>query len=83
MWIILYVLSLLYGSINDDINLYSISFFLLALAGLEFSFGLLLVVLFKTIRFNFDFVSNDNYTNQFFKNNVKKLRINKYIWSYI
>jgi len=83
MWIILYVLSLLYGSINDDINLYSISFFLLALAGLEFSFGLLVVVLFKTIRFNFDFVSNDNYTNQFFKNNVKKLRINKYIWSHI
>jgi len=83
MWIILYVLSLLYGSINDDINLYSISFFLLALAGLEFSFGLLVVVLFKTIRLNFDFVSNDNYTNQFFKNNVKKLRINKYIWSHI
>ena len=83
MWIILYVLSLLYGSINDDINLYSISFFLLALAGLEFSFGLLVVVLFKTIRFNFDFVSNDNYTNKFFKNNVKKLRINKYIWYHI
>ena len=82
MWIVLYVLTLLYGNINDDINLYSLSFFLLALAGLEFSFGLLIVVLFKTVKHNFDFVQNDTQNNQFFKNNVKKLRINKYMWSY-
>ena len=68
-----------YGSINDDINLYSLSFFLLALAGLEFSFGLLIIVLFKSIKFDFNFVNNDTQQNQFFSNNIKKLRIDKYI----
>ena len=82
MWIVLYVLTLVYGNINDDINLYSLSFFLLALAGLEFSFGLLIVVLFKTVKYNFDFAQNSTQTNQFFRSNVKKLRINKYMWSY-
>ena len=79
MWVVLYVLVLLYGHINDDINLYSLSFFLLSLAGLEFSFGLLLVVLFKTVKAHFDFTNNDSQHNQFFRNNVKKLRVNKYM----
>ena len=83
MWIILYILSVFYGSLNDDINLYSLSFFLLALAGLEFSFGILIIVLFKTVKVNFDFLSNEKQYNQFFKNNVKKLRVNKYLWTYL
>ena len=81
MWIILYVLSLLYGSINDDINLYSISFFLLALAGLEFSFGLLIIILFKNMKVDYDF-NNNNLNNQFFKKNIKNLYINRYIWKF-
>ena len=83
VWILLYIITLLYGNINDDINLYSISFFFLALAGLEFSFGLLIIILFKTVKYNFDFSLNDNQVNQFFKKNTKKLRINKYVWSNI
>lgn len=83
MWIVLYVLTLLYGNINDDINLYSLSFFLLALAGLEFSFGLLLIVLFKTFKVDYDFVNNQTQYNQFFNNNVKNLRVNRYLWNHV
>lgn len=81
MWIVLYTISVFYGSINDDINLYSLSFFLLALAGLEFSFGILLIVLFKTFKVNYDFVSNQTQSNQFFQHNTKTLRVNKYLWT--
>jgi len=37
------------GAINDDLTLFSSSFFILGLAGLEYSIGLLLVIIFKNI----------------------------------
>lgn len=73
VWVVLYVLTVFYGTLTDDINLYSLSFFLLALAGLEFSIGILLLVLFKNYRIDFVFDNNEtggsnNYTpNSFSK----------------
>ncbi len=82
VWVILYIMSVFLGSLNDDINLFSTSFFLLALAGLEFSFGLLIIILFKNTRVSYDFNSNSNVSNQFFKKNIKKLYINRYVWKF-
>ena len=59
VWVVLYVLTIFYGTLTDDINLYSLSFFLLALAGLEFSIGILLLVLFKNYRIDFIFNNNE------------------------
>jgi hypothetical protein len=52
---------------------------LLALAGLEFSFGLLIIVLFKNNKVDYDFNLLNNNNNQFFKKNLKNLYIKRYI----
>ena len=44
---ILYALSVVLGAYNNDINLLSLTFLSLGLAGLEFSVGLILVVCYK------------------------------------
>jgi spore maturation protein SpmA len=79
VWVILYTISVLLGSLNDDINLMSTSFFLLALAGLEFSFGLLLIVLFKNMKVDYEFGRVNGMSNQFLKKNIKNLYINRYV----
>jgi hypothetical protein len=81
IWVILYIISIYLGILNDDINLLSTSFFLLALAGLEFSFGLLIVILFKNNKINYDFNLTNTDSNQFFKKNLKNLYIKRYIWN--
>jgi hypothetical protein len=48
----LYCFSSVLGAINDDLLLLSFSFYFLGLAGVEFSFGLLLIVLFKQYNFS-------------------------------
>ena len=58
VWVILYVLTVFFGSLIDDINLYSLSFFLLAFAALEFSIGILILVLFKNFKIDFVFFKN-------------------------
>lgn len=58
-WLCLYCLTIFLGSINDDISLLSTSFFILAFAGVEFSFGFLLVIMFKN--FNFSFLLNEDF----------------------
>jgi hypothetical protein len=47
VWVILYTLTILVGLINDDLNATSLSFLLLGVAGLEFSLGFLILLLFK------------------------------------
>lgn len=72
-WLILYCLTILFGVTLDDINLFSLSFFLLGLAGLEFCIGFLLVILFryfnKTLDLNNEKKINNNteYSNTFIK----------------
>ena len=81
IWVLLYIISIYLGILNDDINLLSTSFLLLALAGLEFSFGLLIIILFKNNKINYDFNLNVDTVNQFFKKNIKTFYIKRYIWN--
>lgn len=80
-WLILYSVSILLGSYVDDITITSITFFILGLAGLEFSFAFLLLILFKTLNYNYNF--NENNLNEHFNNNysVKNINIiNNFFW---
>jgi hypothetical protein len=79
IWIILYNLSCYFGVYNDDLNLISTTFLLLALAGLEFVIGLLIINIFKNFNINLNFV--DNYKDTQYTNNLtfKKLYLNKFI----
>ncbi len=70
VWVIIYVISIINGSLNDDINLYSMSFFLLAFAGLEFSIGLLLVTFFKNAKSDYFFEKNFKKNDQIFNKNT-------------
>ena len=70
VWVIIYVISIINGSLNDDINLYSMSFFLLAFAGLEFSIGLLLVTFFKNVKSDYFFEKNFKKNDQIFNKNT-------------
>jgi len=47
IWVLLYAISVVLGTYNNDINLLSLTFLSLGLAGLEFSLGLILVVCYK------------------------------------
>jgi len=74
-WLTLYCLSILIGVTNDDLILFSLSFFILALAGLEFSVGFLLIILFRYFYKTLDFLDtetniktkNINFANTFIK----------------
>jgi hypothetical protein len=75
MWIFLYCLVVFLGSINDDLLLISLAFYFLGLAGVEFSFGFLLIIMFKHFNesitfdnsksFSFNNLNNENATNKF------------------
>jgi hypothetical protein len=70
---------LLEGSLNDDLNLLSTGIFILGLAGLEYSVGILLLVLFKNLNNTLE-LSNLNKkqdNNNIF--NINNLYINRYI----
>lgn len=56
-WVSLYSYTVVVGSINDDVTLTSTSFFLLALAGLEFCLGFLIVILFRSLSKTLDIES--------------------------
>lgn len=81
-WIVVYCYVLIQGAINDDINLLSTSIFILGLAGLEYSVGILLLIIFKNIHKKLDFneidfaLNNDNIYNN------NNLYINRYVWNY-
>jgi NADH:ubiquinone oxidoreductase subunit K len=47
IWLVLYTISIIFGISNNDINIISLTFLSLGLAGLEFSLGLVLVVFYK------------------------------------
>jgi NADH:ubiquinone oxidoreductase subunit K len=75
----LYCYVLLEGSLNDDLNLLSTGIFILGLAGLEYSVGILLLVLFKNLNNTLE-LSNLNKKHD--KNNifnVSNFYINRYI----
>jgi len=81
-WIILYCYILFQGTTNDDITLLSTSIFILGLAGLEYSIGILLLLIFKNINKSIEFneiTKNTDNTNVFKINNIY---VNRYVWNY-
>ena len=81
IWVILYCYTLVLSCINDDLLLLSSSIFLLGLAGLEYSIGIILLLIFKNINKSLDFPDSDNevYNHNIFSQN--NLYINRYIWN--
>ena len=71
LWVILYCYVVILGNINDDLLLSSTSFFLLALAGLEFSIGFILIIFFKKFKKSFNLVDKQ-------LNRSKQLNINAF-----
>jgi hypothetical protein len=70
---------LVQGSINDDILLLSTSILILGLAGLEYSVGILLLLIFKNINKNLN-INENNEKKKFNINNSNNIYVNKYIW---
>lgn len=79
VWVVLYSYTTIVGTINDDLILTSTSFFLLALAGLEFCIGFIITIFYRNFKKSFDLDTFKNTTN---KNTTKNLSLNRYIWSY-
>ena len=77
VWIILYCFTALLCGCNDDILLLCTTFFLLALAGLEFSLGFLLIILFKNINKTLNLDSRKKNPLNFWVDNHNKLYLNK------
>ena len=46
-WIVIFCICILAGSSNNDLGLLSNCFFILAFAGIEFSFGFIIIILLK------------------------------------
>lgn len=65
-WLIIYVYSVLAGLYVEDLNVMSNSFFVLGFAGIEFSVGFLILILFKKFNINYNFAKEENFKkNQF------------------
>lgn len=62
LWLVLYCLAIFMSCKNDDILVLSLTFIFLGLAGLEFSIGLLILILFKNLNFSLLFYLNDSNT---------------------
>lgn len=78
MWLVLYVITISQGLLFDELNFFSFSFFFIGLAGIEFSFCLLLILIFKTNNLSLDLLKNEkNYFNNIFSHN-NYLNLNKF-----
>jgi len=75
-WVILYVCSCYLGSLNDDLNLISLTFFFLALAGLEFCIGFLIVILLRNFKKIAEFDVNGSLQN-FTKKQITSSNVSK------
>jgi len=78
VWIILYCYTALIGSLNDDLNLITSSIFIVGLAGLEYSIGILLLILFKNLNDTLDINNWDKKKFEIFS--INKLYLNRYLW---
>lgn len=79
-WIILYCFILIKGSINDDITLLSTSIFVLGFAGIEYSLGIIIIMLFKQINKKIDFNDVENTVKNQGVNQKNSSYINRYLW---
>lgn len=79
-WVSLYCYSLISASINDDLNILSFSFFILALAAIEFSIGLFIALFFKNYLKSTDLTNIEKNYNNNINININKLYLNRFIW---
>ena len=79
-WVILYCFTLVVGGVNDDLNVMSSSIFLLGLAGLEYSLGILIIIIFKNVNSKLDFNDLDNEKKIFYIFNNSNIYLNRYVW---
>ncbi len=79
IWISLYCYTIFYGSINNDLNLITFSIFILGFAGIEYGLGILILILLKHSKKNFNVL--DNFSKKDF-NNISKTQFffNRYVW---
>ena len=77
VWVLLYTFTISNGLLFDDLNFYSFAFFFLGLAGLEFSFALLLLLLFKSLNLSFNLKFNEKNGSFFFQNFNNVLNLNR------
>lgn len=80
-WLSLYSLSILLGAIYCDITLLSTSFFILGIAGLEFSFGILISILYKNLNESINIENNNKFNNQSIFDKNLKSPIEKINWN--
>lgn len=80
-WLSLYSLSVLLGAIYCDITLLSTSFFILGVAGLEFSFGILISILYKNLNESLNIENNNKLNNQNIMDKNFKSPIEKINWN--
>lgn len=80
-WLTLYCYTLVAGCLIDDLTLVSITFFILGFASLEFSFGFLLLILFKNFNVSFNLIEKDKVLFQYFYGNKNSLYLDKYFWN--
>lgn len=71
IWGSLYIITLVLGIYIDNCFLISLSFLLLALAGLEFSIGILLLLFFKNINNSLFFEDDNEMLKTIFLKNLK------------
>ena len=80
LWITLYILVLLSGIIYNNLNLLSLTFFFLILSAVEFSIGLILIliqyILLRSISLNTSNSNSLKFLTRFFnKINIKNLNL--------
>jgi len=80
LWIILYILSLYIGYIYNNLNVVSLTFFLLILSAVEFSIGLVLMLIqhifYRSINLNINSISSLKYYNKY----SNRIKVNKVIY---
>lgn len=81
-WVSLYCYSALTGVVNDDINLLTLSFLILGLAGVEFVLGLLILVIFRNFNKTLNLMETDLVWYNFLYKNKRNLAINKKNFNY-
>jgi NADH:ubiquinone oxidoreductase subunit K len=54
IWVVLYNYAATVGTLNDDLIITSSTFFLLALAGLEFCIGFIIIIFFRNFKKSFN-----------------------------
>ena len=79
-WLILYNYSLFLGVFIDDLNLVSNTFFILGLAGLEFSIGFLILIVFKKFNYSFNIIETYSLNNMLTNEKKKNFVLINYFW---